>query len=811
VLVQDITNDLMAHDAVLAESSGNVPAAALLARVWSVEPLAAAVRGAPKPVPTWDDFSQSYDHLLRRRYPLSVERWAAAADFAEDVGHADPVAAILLGILVAASWQDSVAGNERDMMGGDAQVWRALFLPLVHSLRREKAVWSARALCKAAIGSLAGVGWQVGDVAGRFRLLQEFRQAEAEAVAAIESAANELVWRLVPDGGVSPEIRLELAALCWLLGDAPRAAVLCDDAAQPAKDSAEFVIRRCLAEVRDDPFLEAGWQRLAEAGVLDKSPELAPIFYRLTRTSHRQMLALDSGVSRGTARQLSRLVYENLTVLLSGRRADVDRELLNDLLGGAKDILWHNFPTGYLRLVALLLASQPEGADHPAEQHDAVRWEWEKLAHAGCAMVWHEAVDQVAATSANRAADLPFYFLPSQSPAELAAALELVEAYRSAGLEYALTVTSPNARPARDAAGVPGRSHQDELRSELRGLRFLQATPRLPVHMRHYYGPPEEFAAGGPLSPERLFDDETNLARQQELRAELARGGADLYAVPKGYGCMRPGSGRVLIDFRRALGYHPQPPDDAAGDPAAAGAEVNPAASRQAAQFDRSLSRARSLRSAGDLGQAYIMLEAAIALAEAAYGRDDVRVAEASNLLGNVLQSLGDTRAAQQCYSRALAIHEAVYGLFHASVATDRHNLGGAAFRLGESLRARAQLERAIGIDTVVYGPQHEEVATDRMTLGEILTATGQLDRACEQYRQALAIRQDAYGPDDPRTARAAEKLATAETMQSLWSAKKAQLCQRQCSTWASSSRTVIGRRHAPGSREQPRRAMRKR
>jgi tetratricopeptide (TPR) repeat protein len=292
--------------------------------------------------------------------------------------------------------------------------------------------------------------------------------------------------------------------------------------------------------------------------------------------------------------------------------------------------------------------------------------------------------------------------------------------------------------------------------------------------MRHYYGPTEELVPGGPLSPERLFDAERNRARQQEVRAELERSGADLYAAPKGYGCMRPGSGRVLIDFRRALRYHPQQLGDAAGDPADGGHEVNAQTAGQGAEFDRRLSRAKSLRDAGDLAQARDELEDAIALTEAAYGRDDARVAEASNVLGNVLQSLDDPSAAQHCYSRALAIHEAMYGLFHESVAIDRHNLGTVAYRLGKMQSARAQLERAVAIDTVVYGPQDVEVATDRMTLGKILTVLGALGKACDQYRQALAIRKDVYGPDDPRTVRAAAALADTELMQQVSPAEKA-------------------------------------
>jgi tetratricopeptide (TPR) repeat protein len=764
VLVEAMSGDLLTYDHVLADRGSDVPAADLLDRVWFVQPLAAITGNAPRPVPTWDNFSEAYEHLLASRKPLSPEKWAAAAGFAEQAGQSVPVAGILLGMLVAAGWQDSADGNELALLKDDVTTWRTVFLPLARSLMRAKAIWAARPLSKLAIDSLTGVGWQVGDDVQRVRVLGEFRQIEAEARATIKEATIELAWRLAERAASSPDIRIDLAALCWLLGDAPRSGALSAHAGKPALDCAEFVIRRSLAEVARDPFLEVGWQRMAEHGVLDTSEELAPIYYRLTRTSHRQMLALDRAVPAGTAGQMSRLIYENLRTLLSGPLSAVDLPALNHLLNEAKDVLWTDFTTAYLRLVALLLLASRQAA--PTEgQHQAERWEWEKLAHGICAALWSQTVNNVAPTSTDVAADLPFHFLPSRSPEELTGALELVEAYRSAGLEYALTVTPSRARPDGEA----------ELRSELRGLRFLQARGRLPAHMRRYYGNPAEIGPGGPLSPDSLFDAERNRARQQQVREELERAGADLYAQPKGYGCMRPDSGRVLIDFRRALGYNPESPGQAADE--GQQHEANRDAAEGKTEFDRRLSRGRSLRAAGDLAAARQVLEDAIALAETAYGRDDVRVAEASKVLGNVCQRLGDPGAAKQCFSRALAIDEATRGLFHESVAADRYNLGTTALSLGETMGARVQLERAVGIDTAVYGPQHEEVATDRMTLGEILTTLGEFDRACEQYRKVLAINKEVYGPGHPAVSRAAAALAAAEEqariMRAVWPGEK--------------------------------------
>ena len=766
MVVEGIADELLAYDAILAVRGSEVPAAGLLGHAWSARPLAAVTVGVPRPVPTWDEFEQAYDHLLSRRKPLTWEQWGAAAGFAGEVGRSDPVAGILLGLLVAAGWQDSEEGNQQAMLRDDVDAWQKVFLPLARNLLRGKAVWAVRWLSKLAVDSLTGVGRQAEDDLQRVRVLRDFRQIQAAATATINEAAKELRVRLV-DGAASPDVRLDLAALCWLLGDAPRADILSSPDGKLTLDCAEFVVRRCLAEVRADPFLEAGWQRLAELGVLDTSPELAPIYYRLTRTSNRQMLELDRAVPAGPAGLTSRFVYSNLKAWLSGRRAEIELDSLRHLLDAAKDIQWQDFRAGYLRLAAmLLLASGP--ASPADEEHEAQRWEWEKLAHGSCAALWANTVNNVAATSADLSADLPFYFLPSRSPQELSGALELVEAYRAASLEYALTVTPPAPPDATPA----DRTRADELRSELRGLRFLQAKKRLPAHMRRYYAPPEDIAPGGPLAPERLFDAEQNRTRQREVRQELERVGADLFAEPRGCGRMRPGSGRVLIDFRRSLAY-PQRSGGGADEIPDDGDEAGRKVGQPDTDFGQRVSRAKSLREAGDLESARTELEGAIALAETAYGRDDTRVAETSNVLGNVLQDLGQAGAAQQCYARALAIHEASAGLFDGSVATDRHNLGTAAYALGALSSARAQVERAIGIDTAVYGPDTAAVATDRMTLGEVLTASSEFDRAVQQYRLALEIRTKVCGPGHPAVAKASAALAAAEARASVLNAAR--------------------------------------
>lgn len=757
MVASQILGELYTYDALLAEAGPEVPAVGLLAQAWSAEPLAAVVQGAPRPWPAWSDFDKTGNHLLSRRKPLRPEQWAAAASFAARTAGEDPVLAVLLGLLVASAWEGSADGTLDRLFRGDQETWQKVFLPLTESLIRVEATWSARLLCELAIETLSDVGWEGGDAVERDRIVAQFRRFEATAAATIRDATNELVWRLAASAGRSPASRLDAATLCWLLGDSARAGHLRDDGDGPSLDCADFIVRRSLAEVRRDPFLEAGWQRLADSGVLAKSPELMPVYYRLTRTSDRQRLEMDFPVAAaGGPKRTSRLVYQAVHAWLGGHRDEIDAVSLQAAFDRANDVYFHEFFPAYARITALLLLVTESSAETSEHKDEAARWQWEKFAVGASEKLWNDTVDNVEGLSADLAGELVFQLLPSHSAADRSAALELLEAYRSAGLEYALTVTPPLAGSAPDG-GQTGPAADAALRAELRGLRFRQAIGRLPHHMRYYYGPEEDLAPGGALSPQRVFNDgDANRSRQREVLAEIERHGGDAYARPKGYGLMRPGSGRVLIDFRNALRFGPAETgagDHEAGEPS------------EDAEFGPRLERAQALRAAGDLARAREQLEEVVALAGTRQRGGGVLVARASNILGNVLQEIGDLDGAERCYLRALALHQAEHGFIHSAVAADWHNLGTLAYSRGGLLLARVRVERALAIDTAIYGSQDSEVATDHMTLGRIAAAGLDLTGACKHYRRAVEIRQEVLAANHPSTAKASMALADTERL----------------------------------------------
>lgn len=788
MLVEGIVNDLFAYDPEFAKFSvGELPAevgdlpvdvSALIARVWCEHPLSVVTTGAPSPAPSWEDFGRSYNYMLSSREPLSEDCWAAAANVAEEVGKTVQIAGVLLGVLVAAGWQGCVAstsGGEEFPAGEEFSAlsraawsaWGMVFLPLARSLLEAKANWTVLALCRDAIDSLSSVGMPHMYSLERLRFLEQFRALAVSAARNINAASDELIWRLA-ELSASPDAaaRKDLAALCWLLGDTSRARMLCAGKGSPSLDCLKFVVNRSLQAVPSDPFLEAGWQRMVDQGVLELSQELTPIYYRLTRATQSQLVQFDLATRVGfPPTRISRLVFDGLTALLAGRQSDIDMRSLQDAVEVTNnDTLLKSSLSAFVRFTTLmLLVSTPSAPTE--EEREAERWKWEKLALTVSLALWWATVEGGEGLSADVSGDLPFSYLASRSPAELTSALELLEGYRAAGLEYSLTVTQPITAPAGDTATTSRDRGEARLRSELRGLRYLQVLGRLPTHAGRYSSSWEDIVEGGPLSPSLAFDKTRNKTRQLEVRQELEQTTGDILYRPLGSMRLRPGSGRALIDFHTALKYRSAhlSPDTGESESGPLPGSDDTHGPDQA--FEQRLSMAKMLRDRDDFAGARVELERALTLAETVYGPNDVRVAKASTKLGNVLQDLNKYGRAKKNYERALAIHVLIYGQIHQTVATDRYNLGAVALELGSLQRSRIQLERAVAIDEGVYGTEHAEVAHDRMTLGMVLEELGAIAAARQEYERALTIRKAIYDPDHPAVADAANRLAAAEQL----------------------------------------------
>jgi tetratricopeptide (TPR) repeat protein len=151
----------------------------------------------------------------------------------------------------------------------------------------------------------------------------------------------------------------------------------------------------------------------------------------------------------------------------------------------------------------------------------------------------------------------------------------------------------------------------------------------------------------------------------------------------------------------------------------------------------------------GDLGQVgkkRELLERALAIDEAHYGKAHYQVASTLTSLGSAYGELGQMNKARDVLERALAIGEAHYGRAHYQIASTLNNLGSAYWDLGQAGKARDILERALAIDEAHYGKAHYQVASTLNNLGNAYGALGDVGKQRALLERALAIQEAHYG-----------------------------------------------------------------
>ncbi|MDC0716571.1 serine/threonine-protein kinase [Nannocystis bainbridge] len=148
----------------------------------------------------------------------------------------------------------------------------------------------------------------------------------------------------------------------------------------------------------------------------------------------------------------------------------------------------------------------------------------------------------------------------------------------------------------------------------------------------------------------------------------------------------------------------------------------------------------------------------------AAHAGDPERLREAQRL--NSLAALhyvaGDYALARGAYEQALAIREAALGREHPDVATTLSNLAMTNQAAGSFAAAREQAERALALTVAALGPAHPDVAASLQHLGHAHIEAGELAAAHRLYARALVIQEAALGPDHPAVAESLSNLASA-------------------------------------------------
>jgi serine/threonine-protein kinase len=154
-----------------------------------------------------------------------------------------------------------------------------------------------------------------------------------------------------------------------------------------------------------------------------------------------------------------------------------------------------------------------------------------------------------------------------------------------------------------------------------------------------------------------------------------------------------------------------------------------------------------------------------LALLERRFGRDDLRVADVLDTLGNARVS-SHTGTGRAEFERALAIKERVYGPDHPEVARALVHVAMAYDFETKYDEARKRKERALAIIERALGPEHPDVAKAAHNLAITVEAMGDYARALDLRRRAVAIGKKTIGERHPTYG--AYLLGLGTTLQSL-------------------------------------------
>ena len=164
----------------------------------------------------------------------------------------------------------------------------------------------------------------------------------------------------------------------------------------------------------------------------------------------------------------------------------------------------------------------------------------------------------------------------------------------------------------------------------------------------------------------------------------------------------------------------------------------------------------------GDAAKMRDLLERALRIIEAYYGKDHIEVAKTLNNLGSAYGDLGDAGKKRDLLERALRIKEAYYGKDHIEVAITLYNLGSAYGDLGDAAKMRDLLERALRMVEAYYGKDHIEVAKTLNNLGNAYGDLGDAGKKRDLLERALRIKEAYYGKDHIEVAKTLNNLGSA-------------------------------------------------
>lgn len=508
-------------------------------------------------VADWDGLVASLEGLGSGKVESGDSKlWLDVAKASEALTGTQPVAGALVAMQAMGAW---VGGMGEHLFfqpwGGHHPGWHAFPLIAARNLVAAEAIWSARYLCRVASEFVESAKEAPFEPALR-RVIADYESILAQAERIRDSAVAELAWALRANAGAEREsFRAELAALFWTAGDVPHANLLGASGAGdyvPTYAIVRNLVDYCLRVIPREPLIQYIWLDMKDRGPFDLRRHHV-LFGRINSVFPGHPLhQLETMSSVPLGRTYAKVAIG----AMCDRVLDSDRDELFRSMALIGPLVEMQAPAVFLRI-----ASLTNIISHGPSQELTERWR--SLARMAASILrWadrkgiYEPFQHVL--------DMPFYALAVDSPQAAEEALDAIEAYRQANLDYWLLISPPAVRDAKLDALL--REEQDLLR-ELRGARFIRLLPHLPAHYRRYGFNLDEalpdLPKGAGASPDEKrpvqfepFDQNVAIDLLDETHKALEELHQRMRAIAPGYAESRIKPPSTSDDFVSALSAH---------------------------------------------------------------------------------------------------------------------------------------------------------------------------------------------------------------------------------------------------------------
>ena len=425
----------------------------------------------------FDDYVRQIDNIEKGRVRTgSYNDWLAVAKKTEKLAETAPVAATLIAVAALAAWVAALGkGLFFQPWEGHHPGWHVFPLILARNAYRANSLWAPRKLLKIA-SEFVGACKEAPFNEEIRSVLAQYREISSKYEKRYNTLVSALAWDLRESARdrESPNFRAEVAALLWTLGFVPQACLMkTDDGVPgyfPSLDLMTFLIDQCLQTVSDDSLMQYIWLDMKDRPPFDLRAHRELFALINVRFHTKQIHLFDEMAPESPSRSFARVVIDYFRGYEKAERSALQN------LYQHSEIFIETDP-----MVTFQIRSLMNLFLEPGENRDN---NWKFLADfAARILESHNRSGDF--FNLGRRLDIPFYYLNQSRTQKTEETIELMEAYRCAGLWFWFMVTPPPP-PASDPEAKLLLDEEKTLLSELRGARFIRLLPRLPAHYRRY-------------------------------------------------------------------------------------------------------------------------------------------------------------------------------------------------------------------------------------------------------------------------------------------------------------------------------------